>query len=98
MLQKNYNVSAYQGITDLEVCRLMGVDTRIANTEEINTVCIEKVYQQNLSSAKRAGLKSGMSIPDAENYAKNEAEQGKIETLARLDARLKATGKNYIEL
>ena len=52
MLQKNYNVSAYQGITDLEVCRLMGVDTRIANTEEINTVCIEKVYQQNLSSAK----------------------------------------------
>ena len=48
--------------------------------------------------SKRAGLKSGMSIPDAEKYAKNEAEQGKIETLARLDARLKATGKNYIEL
>jgi len=96
-MMKHYNVSAHQGISDLEACRLMGVDPSLANTEELNSVCIAKVYERNLVAEKQGALEEGMSIQDAEKHAKAKAEQGKNETLARLDARLKATGKGYME-
>ena len=94
---KHYNVSAYQGISDLEACQLMGVETSLANTEKLNEVCIAKVYKRNLEAEKIGALEEGMSIQEAEKTAKAKADQGREETLARLDARLKATGKNYME-
>ena len=95
---KHYNVTAQQGITDLEVCSLMGIDPTLANTEELNPVVIAKVYEQNLVAEKQAALIAGMSIQDADKLAKSKAEQGKEETIERLNARIKATGNNYIEL
>jgi len=94
---KHYNVSAYQDISDLEACRLMGVDPSLANTPKINAACIAKVHAQNLEAEKLGALEDGMSVKDAEKYAKKVADIGKTETLARLDARLKATGKHYME-
>jgi len=94
---KHYNVSAYQGISDLEACQLMGVETSLANTEKLNEVCIAKVYERNLEAEKIGALEEGLSIQEAEKIAKAKADQGREETLARLDARLKATGKSYME-
>jgi len=96
-MMKHYNVSAYQGITDLETCKLMGVNPSLANTEKLNEVCIAKVYKRNIEAEKIGALEEGMSIQDADKHAKAMANKGKTETLARLDARLKATGKGYME-
>ena len=97
MLMKHYNVSAHQGLTDLECARLIGVDPALANTEELNPVCIAKVYEQNLEAEKQGALDKGMSIQDAMKHAVNKAEQGKTETLARLDKREAATGQGFLE-
>ena len=97
MLMKHYNVSAYQEISDLDACRLMGVDTALANTPELNAACIAKVWNQNFEAEKLGALEDGMSVKDAEAYATKIADIGKTETLARLDARFKATGKDYME-
>ena len=97
MLMKHYNVSAYQDISDLEACRLMGVDPVLANTPEVNAACIAKVWDQNFEAEKLGALEDGMSVNDAETYAKKVADIGKTEALARLDARFKATGKHYME-
>jgi len=97
MLMKHYNVAAQQGITDLETCRLMGVPSTLANTPEINEACITKVYERNLQAEKEGALEAGMSIQEADRIALAKAEEGKRETIERLDARVKATGKNYME-
>jgi hypothetical protein len=94
---KHYNVTAQQGITDLEVCSLMGIDPMLANTPEINTVAITKIYERNLIAEKEAALEAGMSIQEANKIALSAAEEGKAETIERLDARMKATGNNYME-
>lgn len=94
---KHYNVTAQQGITDLEVCSLIGIDPMLANTPEINTVAITKIYERNLIAEKEAALEAGMSIQEANKIALSAAEEGKAETIERLDARMKATGNNYME-
>jgi len=94
---KHYNVTAQQGITDLEVCSLIGIDPMLANTPEINTVAIAKIYERNLIAEKEAALEAGMSIQEANKIALSAAEEGKAETIERLDARMKATGNNYME-
>ena len=94
---KHYNVTAQQGITDLEVCDILGIDTSLANTPELNTVAITKVYERNLLAEKEGALESGMSIQEANKIALSAAEEGKAETIERLDARIKATGNNYME-
>jgi len=94
---KHYNVTAQQGITDLEVCRLMGVDKTLANTEGLNAVVIAKVYERNMQAEREAALGEGRSVQEANRIAISQAELGKQETIERLDARIKATGKNYME-
>ena len=93
--QRNYNPLAEAGLTDLEVCEELGLDSFLANTPDLNEAAIAKVRKQNQVATFEDALDKGFSIPDARKLGDEAANIGERETRARLKGREKRTGKDW---
>jgi len=85
----DHNINA-PAVSDLETCRILGIDDKHAGTPGINYQCLNKIELRNTDAEMRVLMERGVDVITAEKEAKKLAKIYRKEA----ESELKRQGKS----
>ena len=74
----NYNIFALRGdpdVSDVDVCRTLGLPMELAGTPKINDAALEKMYRENIQGYLKQGLPESKAVAMAGEARARVAEE-----------------------